>query len=151
MLCYALKLKMKDEQRNREELMKRRNTMRREIEKQYGKNSRPFRRRMAILREEADKIRKEYKANYEKKLKHLRKKYNRGGEKQEADRKTPEELKEYANMKIFNKGHFEEIKINKEEILVISKDIKLTEDEKAVLRLHNKFSIIQYLDEKEQV
>ena len=53
-------------------------------------------------------------------------------------------------MKIFNKGHFEEIKINKEEILVISKDIKLTEDEKAVLRLHNKFSIIQYLDEKEQ-
>ena len=51
MVQDAMKLKMKDEQRYREELMKRRNTMRREIEKQYGKNSRPFRRRMAILRE----------------------------------------------------------------------------------------------------
>ena len=143
----AMRVKIKDEQRYREELARRRNLIRKEIQVELGENSRPYRRRMKDLKEKANEERREYEEKYSHKLRHLKEKYME--EEREKHSRTPEELKEFAQLKVFNKEEFDEININIEEVLVVSKNITLSEDEKAVLRMHTKFSVIQYLNEKE--
>ena len=143
----AMKVKMKDEQRYNEELVKRRNEYRKEIENQLGENSRPYRRKMAWLKEEGEKVKKEQEEKYGEKIKNLRDKFNK--EEEEKDNQIPDEIKEYADIKVFSKEKFQEIKVNDEEVLIVSKGISLSDDEKSVLCMHTKFSVIKYLNENE--
>ena len=64
-------------------------------------------------------------------------------------KKIPEEMKGFESLSIFNEEKFERIESGEEEILCISKDLELSEDEKSVLRMHTKFSVIQYLKESD--
>ena len=143
----SMRIKMRDEQRYREELVKRRNQMRKEIERKLGKNTRPYRRQMALLKEEGEKIRREREEKYDEKMKHLKEKFRK--EEEEKENAIPEELEEYEKMKVFSREKFDEIQTSYDEVLVVSKDVKLSEDEKSVLKLHTKFSVIQRLTKKE--
>ena len=58
-------------------------------------------------------------------------------------------MKGFESLSIFNEEKFERIESGEEEILCISKDLELSEDEKSVLRMHTKFSVIQYLKESD--
>ena len=50
-------------------------------------------------------------------------------------------------MSIFSEKKFEEIVTKEEDAIILTEGIELNEDEKALLRLHTKFSIIQTLEE----
>ena len=107
----ALMVKMKDEQRYNEELVKRRNEYRKEIENKLGDNSRPYRRKMAWLREEGEKVKMEQEEKYGEKIKNLTDKFKK--EEEEKENQIPDEIKEYADIKVFSKENFKEIKIKK--------------------------------------
>ena len=90
----AMRVKIKYEQRYREELARRRNLIRKEIEVELGENSRPYRSRLNEHKEEAEEEKKEYEEKYNHKLKHIKKKYME--EEREKHSRIPEELKEFA-------------------------------------------------------
>ena len=139
----AMEIKMKDEKRYLEEMTKKRNTLRRKIGVRLKVNSKPYRQVIKELRRAADDTREEYRSTYEEKLRHLQDKYR--GEKDED--KVPEIIKEFDDLNIFSSDKYEEIQVGEEEILCISKDICLSDDERAVLRLHTEFLNIQTLQE----
>ena len=76
----AMKLKLIDEKRVSEELLSQKYKMRKEIEDEFGKNSRKARNRVKNLRKEAGRAKKEAMMTYEGKLKHLRRKYRQDEE-----------------------------------------------------------------------
>ena len=63
--------------------------------------------------------------------------------------KIPHLLKEYNGLSIFNRGKFEEIEVEKGDVICISEGVELCTDDKAVLRLHTKFVIVQALGEND--
>ena len=98
---------------------------------------------MKRLRTETERVKEERREEYRKKLEHLRRK---GEEKKKEDQnKIPESMEGFEELRVFDKETFEEIQINEEEVLCVSKDITLNEDEREILKLHPKFSIIKVL------
>ena len=91
MISSAMSVKLRDEERYHEERERDRNCMRRSLGEALGKNSKPFRNAMKVLRAEAAKVKTEYEKNYRTKIIHLQKKY-RKEEKVKID-KVPESLK----------------------------------------------------------
>ena len=146
-LKSAMKIKMRDEQRYHEEMVKERNRLRRGIGFALTPNSNPYRRLMRELRGEAAKVKEEYKTKYDQKLTHLKQKYK--DEEEGRANKVPEMLQEFENLSVFSKERFEEINVGVDEILCVSSDIEISEDERAVLRLHTKFSVIQVLQDND--
>ena len=141
----AMSVKLRDEERFREEMERERNCLRRLIANRIGKNSKPYRKLMRELRNEAYKVKEEYENEHKEKVQHLKRKF-REEESEKLD-KVPENLNDYKELSIFNKEKFENIEVREDEILVISEGIELSEDEKALLRLHTKFSVVQKLEE----
>ena len=141
----SMNIKMRDEQRYNEELVKERLKLRKEIGKKLKNNSKPYRRMIKYLRREAEKVREDHKIKYDEKIENLRRKYK---EEDEAKmNKVPDILKEYEALSIFKEADFDNISGGEEEVLVISEGIILSDEEKAVLRLHTKFSVIQMIQE----
>ena len=83
----AMKVKMGDEKKYQRELIKKRNQYRREMQKTLGRNTKPYRKEIRELRDEATKIRDELREKYEKKVEHLRRKYRQ--EKDDKDDEIP--------------------------------------------------------------
>ena len=146
-LKSAMQIKIRDEARYMEEKIKERNLHRREIGAALKTNSRPYRNLLKELRRSAEKVKQDYGIKYDKKLHNL--KENQKREEEEKANKIPEILKEFKTLSVFDKTKFEEIEIGEQEILCVSKEIKLSEEEKAVLRLHTKFSVVQVLTEND--
>ena len=136
MVRKAMEINMRDEKRYLEEMTKKRNCMRRRIGVRLKENSKPYRQIMKELKKAADDTRREHKKTYEEKLHHLQEKYREEKE----ENKIPEIIKEFDDLSIFDGDKYEEIKVGEEEILFISKNIYLSDEERAVLRLHTKFS-----------
>ena len=141
----AMEIKLRDEERYHEEKERERNEKRREIRKKLVNNSRPYRALMRDLRDLAEKVKEDYRLKYSSKLSHLKEIF-REEEESKID-KVPEGLKDYDRLSVFDRGRYEDIEIGEEEILVVSEGVELSDDERAVLRLHTKFSVIQFLQE----
>ena len=101
MISSAMSVKLRDEERYRERA---RNCMRRSLGVAFGKNSKPFRNAMKVLRAEAAKVKTEYEKNNRTKIIHLQKKY-REEEKVKID-KVPESLKQYSGLSIFSENKY---------------------------------------------
>ena len=139
----AMEIKIRDEEYWHEEMKLERNRRRREIGERWKVNSRPYREIMRQLRDLANEEKREHKNTYEKKLKHLRDKYK--GDENEKISKVPIGLEDFAHLSVFDRGRFEEIATKEEEVLCISEGVSISEDERSVLRLHTKFSVVQLL------
>ena len=146
-LKFTICVKIRDEERYHEEMMKMKNKLRRDIGKIITRNSKPYRAMMRRLKRVADEVKEEYRNTYDEKIYNLRRKQEE--KKKRKEKEIPREMSEYSDLSIFNNEKFEEIQVSKEEILIISKDISLSEEKRAILRLHTKFSVIKTLTENE--
>ena len=120
----AMSVKLRDEERFREEMERERNCLRKLIANRICKNSKPYRKLMRELRNEAYKVKEEYENEHKEKVQHLKRKF-REEESEKLD-KVPENLNDYKELSIFNKEKFENIEVREDEILVISEGIELS-------------------------
>ena len=139
----AMRVKLADEQQLLRELRTRRNYMRRKILLTLGKKSRPGQRLLENLRNQAQKEKETLKKKFERKLEHLRKKKLDRRDIDE-DLKPPDDIKEFEGLSVFTRNEFESIVTKGYDIKVIG-DIELDEKEKAVLKLHQKFAVLENL------
>ena len=114
----AMDVKIRDEDKYRLELTRARNLMRAEAGDLLKLKSRPYRKLMKRLKIVSDQVRNEYQIKYEKKIQHLRNKY-RDEEEEKMDR-VPDVLMEFESLSIFDRGKFEDIRIEEDEVLCIS-------------------------------
>ena len=138
----AMKAKLADEQMWRRDLMRIKKEMRKDlIEKLEGEKTRRFRRIINHLNKTAKNTKEKLNEKYKLKIKHLREKYKNN--QNEVD-EVPTDLVDYADLSIYNKTKYEEIPVLEYEVKTIG-NVNLSEDEKQVLKLHTKFSILETL------
>jgi hypothetical protein len=140
----TMEIKLRDERKISEDLRKKVSMMRDILEDRHKKNSKPYRATIKKLRNEAAKTRRENKKIYELKLEHLKIKYRQTED--EKIRRIPEGLEEYDCLSVFDPAKFDEIEVQNYEIETIGK-VDLNDNEKKVLQLHPKFSVVGSLQE----
>ena len=140
----AMDIKIRDERVTRTKLTRVRNISRTKLMKEMGRNSRKYRTAIRGLRQAAWDIKNNYKILYENKLEHLRLKFR----KTEAEKldKIPKEMEEYFELSIFDREKFDRLEASSYEVTCVG-DVTLSNEEKSVLKLHPKFSIIETLQE----
>ena len=119
---------------------------RNKIKRETGANTRKTRVRLKYLNRIAREERLSRSDIYEKKIKHLKRKYQ-----EDRDRKldmVPKDIKEYADAKIFSRTAYEEIEKVRVEVITVG-DIELSQEEEEVLRMHPKFAVLEKLDVQE--
>ena len=141
-LC--MELKMIDERKHNSKLVTKRYSMRKNIEENFGKNSRRSRNIMKILRLEAARRKSTMMKKNEAKLKHLRKRF-RTSEEEMIDR-VPDSMKDLylEKLSIFNSKKHDDIETIEYEVEVIG-ELELTNNERLILRLPPKFAIEENL------
>ena len=96
------------------------------------------------LREESEKKKRELDDKYEKKITHLRKKYEKDREKEMEE--VPEGLEGFESLSVFNKEKFDAVK--KAEITAVKYGkIEIDEEEAEALKLHPKMALPRNLSE----
>ena len=139
----TLEVKIKDERKISEDLRRKVREVRKICEETYVKNSKTYRAIFKKLRSQATVKRKEMKKTFEEKISHLRKKYRETED--EKIRKIPIELEEYDELSIFDPGKFNDIKTESYEVKTIG-EVDLNENERKILQLHPKFSVLGKLE-----
>ena len=81
---------------------------------------------------------------YKKKINHLKNKYSKEREIDKNDNIVPEDLEDYGELSVYKESEYNKVETEEYEVLVIG-NVELSEDEKAILKLHNKFSIFEKL------
>ena len=135
-------LKLRDEKKHLEELQKTQKDMRRKIEDQLKKNSRPARGILKEFREASAATRRECRKKYDEKIEHLKRKYRERNK----DEKLPEDMEDLSELRVFNEDRYDEIEKEKYDIKIIG-DVELNEKELQILKLHPKFAILPKLVE----
>ena len=141
-----MKLKMIDEKRVYDELLRLKYKVRKKIEEECGKNSRRCRNQIKKLRKEAGSRKREVMQKNEAKMKHLRKKFREDQEEELNKIPTVMENMKLENLTIFNKKKFDEVKTWDYEVEIIG-ELVLSNNEKKILRLPPKFAIEENLPE----
>ena len=137
----AMRCKLVDEQMLRRQVMKTKLKMKKELTvKLKGEKTRPYRRVVNYLNNIAREHKKNLQEKYKSKLEHLKNKYKHEVD----DDGPPEDLLDYVDLSVYNKAKFDEKEIQKYEVQIIG-DVILSEAEKEILRLHNKFSVLENL------
>ena len=135
-------LKLRDEKKYLSELLRDQKEMRKRIEIELNKNSRPARNLLREFRMESAKTRKECRVKYEGKIQHLKRKYRDSDE--EEERKVPPDMEDLMELTVFDKEKYSKLVMQSYEVKVIG-DVQLEENEKLVLKLHPKFAILPRL------
>jgi hypothetical protein len=138
----AMEVKFRDEIYKNKEILHEKNEMRRKLAENLDKNTRKYNREIKILRTEAMSVKSQYREKYKYKLYHLENKY-REDQESKLD-KIPPGLEEFASLSIFDKNKFSRIETESYDVTTVG-DINLDDEEKAILRLHPKFSLNQDL------
>ena len=141
-LC--MELKMIDERKTNATLETERYKFRKQIEEEYGKNSRRARNLVKKLRQHAGEAKKTKMMTFERKMKHLRRKYREDDE--EKIDKIPPAMSGLGleGVSVFSKKKFDDKKVEEYDPVIIG-DIELHDNERLILRLPPKFSIEENL------
>ena len=135
----AMDFKRKDEVRNRRKLIGQKNDkLMEQMEKSLGKKNNKLRRLIRHLSQITETTKAELKTKYDKKIEHLKWKYKEDREKQLDV--VPRELEEYRNLAVFDQTRFNDLEVENIEVVKYG-DVKTSEDEDSILRLHPKMSI----------
>ena len=139
----AMKAKLTDEQMWRRDLMRMKLKMKKDLSEELGIRSRKYKKTMNYLNQTAKEHKKSLNEKYKNKINHLREKYKN---KKNEDLSTipPVDLVKFEDLSVFNKNLFEAIEVTKPEVITVG-EIELSDDEKMVLSLHNKFSVLENL------
>ena len=136
----AMKAKLADEQMWRRDLGRVKAQLRKElIEKLQGEKTRRFKRVINHLNQIAKESKEKLNQKYNVKIQHLKEKY-----KHEEKIEVEDDMKEYSDLSVFNKEEFEKVEISEYEVQTVG-EVELSENERKVLKLHNKFSILEVL------
>ena len=138
----TMESKLVDARREEKKLKRDQNLTRKKIYNGSGEDSRKSKKIIRILKNEARNMKREMQKKYKKKVEHLRRKY-RQTEEDKID-EIPAGMEELENLSIFDRNKFESVEIDEIEIMILG-DADLTENEKLVLRMHPKFSVVQKL------
>ena len=139
----AMRAKLADEQSLRRELIKVKMMMKKKLSEDLkGEKTRGHRRVISYLNKVARDTKLKLREKYKQKLEHLRQK--REKEKDDEENEVPEDMEEYASLSIFQDKKFKEIETTEYDIKTLG-EISLSEEERAVLRLHTKFSVLEDL------
>ena len=109
-----------------------------------GKNSKKYRRVVRDLRRDAQRIKSSYREKYDNKIEHLRRKYTEDEDAKLS--KVPKEMEGFESLSIFNKDNFDKIEVEEYDVVCVG-EVTLSLEEKSVLKLHPKFSVMQNLVE----
>ena len=142
----AMGLKLRDEKKYKSELIKERNRVRREMQQELGRNSKTYRREIRILRDAAAVVRDELTTKYEKKIEHLRLKHRQTQEAK--DNEIPAEIGEYHSLSVFSQDKYDKIEVVEYETKCLG-DLNLHENEKKIMRMHTKFSVVKKLEQRD--
>ena len=132
----AMLIKLRDEEKHNERLRSEKRRRMRVIGELLTKNSRPYRRYLKELNDAAGRKRTEQRRKFENKLEHLKHKYKLNED--DAVNEVPAGLEEFKNLSVFDRGKFEEVQTEEKEVLCLSENVSLSEEERMVLRLHTK-------------
>ena len=107
-----------------------------------GNNTKPYRRLMKHLNNEAAKERDKHEVKYIEKVKHLKKKYTED-EEMKLD-EVPPGLEQHSCLSIFSKVKYTNICAKDYNVIILG-DMTIDEDEQKVMRLPPKFGVLQPL------
>ena len=138
----AMNSKMVDARRNEKTLKREQNILRKKVYKKTGDDSRKSKKIIRILKNAARSKKMELKIKYKKKVEHLKKKY-RQDEEDKLD-EIPNGLEGLEGLSIFDRDKFDKIEL-KEIKIETRGDLNLTENQRKILGLHPKFSVVQKL------
>ena len=138
----AMSVKIKDEQTTRGKLVRKRNKARSGLMKLHGRNTKKYRTAIRGLRKAAQDIKIPLKKLYDEKIPHLKAKY-RETEDEKLD-KIPAEIEEYVTLSVFDREKYDRVEALSYEVTCVG-DVKLSNEEKSILSLHPKFSLIEDL------
>ena len=144
MVRAAMSVKLKDEQVTRGKLVKARNKARSNLMKELGRNSKKYRTVIRSLRKSARETKIPLQKLYDEKLPHLRTKY-RETENEKLD-KVPVEIQEWVALSVFDREKFDTIDPLAYEVTCVG-EVTLTNEEKSILSLHPKFSLMEDLED----
>ena len=145
-LSQAMKLKLADKQEYLRELFQEKTRIRREIAKKHKTKSKPYRKIMTQLRQEAKKRKEEMTRKFMKKVEHIKHKYSYSCRQEDENKKVPEDMLKFSDCSIFDKKKYDDLEEETYEIKVIG-EVDLSENEKKVLKPHPKFCVVGHLEE----
>ena len=144
---YAMKIKIADEQVLRRELVKLKTKMRRNlIKKCGGEKTRKCKKILNHLNNITKETKIKLKSKYKMKMEHIKNKYRM--EENEKVEEIPEDLEEFATLSVFSEEKYESLVKESYDVLTIG-EVTLSDEERAVLKLHNKFSVLENIKKGE--
>ena len=139
----VMEMKMRDEAQHLREIRKKKQKMRKWLEKTVEPKIHQYKRMIKELRNEAEMARQASREKYKQKLEHLEKKY---GQTEEERNEPPAGMEHLSHLRIFRNKEFEEILITETEVKIIG-DVTISEEEERILRRTPKFAIPEKLME----
>ena len=146
-LLGLMNLKLKDEKINLRVLLKKKEERKRELRNELGK-SRQYEWLLKKLYKEANKRKVQLKRKYKEKIEHLERVRRHEREALLESRGVPEELRQFADCKVFDKGKMRQMTEAEVRCLVIG-GISIDDDESSILKLSPKFAVMSRLDDEE--
>ena len=140
----AMHFKRKDEIKHMKKLIRDKLKIRKMMENELGRRSNKYRRLATHLQGIVNEKKKELNKKYEKKIEHLRMKFEMKKDDELDD--VPEEMKDFIGLAVFDKEKFENLKTREIEIVKYG-EVELDDDEKAAMRLHPKMALPRKLNE----
>ena len=140
----AMKYKRKDEIKSRRSLIGEKIRMRKMLEKDLREDKNRVKKILKYLNQRATRKKKEMNDKYDKKVAHLRRKFENDKER-EMD-KVPEEMEKYGDIAIFDEEKFDKIKVAQIQAVKYG-EVELDGDEEAAMKLHPKMAMPRRLDE----
>ena len=142
----AMRQKLQDEVRVREECTRNRDKDRRLIKSIFGQKSIKTKAIIKNLKSDSDIVRVDLRQKYKAKISHLRKKYEK--RRVEAVAVKPAKFHGFEKAKVFDKTLFDNIKV---EEMTVSKvgNVDISSGESAVLRMHPKFAVRDRIEDEE--
>jgi hypothetical protein len=131
----AMRCKLRDSVSTVNEVTRKRDQVRRNIKKEFGQRTVTTRKILRGFNEETEAVRKKLREEYKSKIDHLRKKF----EKVRKD-EIPTDVIDYSSADVFDEEKYNNIKVEEISVTVIGQ-VELSDEERAVLRLHPKFAI----------
>ena len=141
----AMRQKLQDEVRLRDECTRDRDKMRRLIKSIYGFKSTTTKAIIKKLKTDSDKVRVELRQKYLSKIAHLKRKFEKRRVEEKANK--PAKLHGFEDAKVFSR-EFDSIVIDDITVSKVGK-IVLSGEEMSALRIHPKFAVREVIDEEE--
>ena len=142
-IAAVMEIKIRDEAQHLREMKKKKEMMRKWLERTTHPKTYQYRKMIKKLRTEAETAREMSRKKYQNKLEHLERKYGETEEELE-EKEPPPGMEHLVNLSVFRKDKFDKIEVAETEVKRIG-DIILSKEEESILKRTPKFAIAENL------